>query len=308
MTKCGYVTIIGIPNAGKSTLTNYLVGEKITIVTRKVQTTRSTIKAILTEDDTQIIFKDTPGIFAAKQNLEKAIVENALANISQDGEILFLIDAKNYDSEDNKIIFEYLLKLNKKFILAINKSDILDQEKISELAEKYSKHPEIEKLFFISALRGKNLDELKSYLKSKMPISEFLYPEEEITTKSSRFIAQEITREKVFLFLHKELPYNITVETISFKEGKKSITIDQVIYVMKDSQKLIVIGHKGEIIKKLGIIAREAMEKFFDCKINLFLHVKVKENWTDLPYMYNHMEINFPKDNKNKKWSKKSKK
>ena len=294
-TKCGFVTIIGAPNAGKSTLTNKLIGEKITIVSPKVQTTRSSIKGIMVEDNTQLIVCDTPGIFKAKKTLEKAIVENALEQISSDMDIIFIIDGRRIESPENEIILEHLGKLKKKIIFAINKIDLLKPEQILKIQEKFKNNDIIDELLFISAEKGYNLEDLKKFLISRAPESPFLYPEDQLTTISSRFLAQEITREKLFEVLDKELPYNLSVDTMSWKEDEKgNIRIDQEIYVMKEGQKKIVIGSNGHVLKKVGILARKELSKTFGCKVSLFLHVKVRPDWLEKPYMYKHMNLKFP--------------
>ena len=293
--KFSFVTIIGAPNVGKSTLTNYIVGEKITIVSSKVQTTRSTIRGIFVEDNAQLVFCDTPGIFLAKKNLEKSIVMNALENLSKDSQIIFMVAVCKNNQLENNLIWNHLKSLRKKVIIVINKVDLTTEEKISELSRPYEDLEMVEKIFNISAQTGTGVKELKEYLIEKAPQSEFLYPEDELTTMPSRFLAQEITREKLFNLLAKELPYNLSVETISWKEDEqKSIIIHQDIYVSKESQKKIIIGHKGNLIKEVGTLARKELAELLSTKIHLFLHVKVRPDWLDKPYMYKHMGLKFP--------------
>ena len=293
--KFSFVTIIGAPNVGKSTLTNHIIGEKITIVSSKVQTTRATIKGIFVEDNTQLVFCDTPGIFLAKKNLEKSIVANALEHISKDGQIIFMIAACKNNQLENKIIWNHLQSLRQKVIIVVNKIDLIGEDKLLELSKPYQELEIVEKIFYVSAQTGTGVTELKKYLIDKAPKSEFLYPEDELTTMPSRFLAQEITREKLFHLLAKELPYNLSVETISWKEDEKaSIIIHQDIYVSKENQKKIIIGHKGSLIKEVGTLARTELAELLGTKIHLFLHVKVRPDWLEKPYMYKHMGLKFP--------------
>ena len=295
-TKCGFVAIIGAPNVGKSTLTNQLVGKKITIVSPKVQTTRTSIRAIMVADETQLIFCDTPGIFFAKKNLEKAIVENALEQISCDTDIVFMINGRKAFAKENQFIIDHLTKLKRKVILIINKIDLLKPHEILKIEAQYKDLDIIDELLFISAFKNRGVDELKNILISRAPQSPFLYPEDQLTTATSRFLAQEVTREKLFNLLNYELPYNLSVETINWKESDNGeITIDQDIYVNKSGHKKIVIGTGGKILKKAGMLARKELSEILDCKINLFLYVKLREDWVDKPHMYKHMGLKFPK-------------
>lgn len=295
-TKCGFVTIIGAPNVGKSTLTNLLVGGKVTIVSPKVQTTRASIKAIMVADNTQLIFCDTPGIFKAQGNLEKAIVAHALEQISQEMEIVLLIDAARRNKKAMSLILEQLGLINKKVILVINKIDLVSKAKLLPLISHYEETNLFSKIFLISALHDDGVKDLQQELLTRAPESPFLYPEDQLTDVSSRFLAQEITREKLFLALKDELPYNLSVETDNWQEDENNIvTIDQTIYVLKEGQKKIIIGHKGQMIKEIGSKARKELAEIFATKINLYLHVKVKPDWLDKPYMYHHMGLKYPK-------------
>ena len=295
--KCGFVAIIGAPNAGKSTLTNLLVGSKVTIVSPKVQTTRAAIKAIMVEDNTQLIFCDTPGIFKAKGKLEKAIVTHALEQISQDMDIILLIDVAKPNKKALALILAQLESLNKKVILALNKIDLLPKEQLLPVIEHYRKSALFAEIFLISALNNDGVADLKQSLLKRAPYSPFLYPEDQMTDISSRFLAQEITREKLFLALKDELPYNLSVETNNWQENEQGkITIDQTIYVSKEGQKKIIIGHKGQMIKEIGSQARKELSEIFATKVSLYLHVKVKPDWLDKPYMYNHMGLKYPKN------------
>ena len=276
MQKCGFVTIIGAPNAGKSTLTNLLVGTKITIVSPKVQTTRSSIKAVLVEDNTQLIFCDTPGIFKPKRNLEKMIVKNALDHIGDDMEIIYLIDAKKIASHDNEIILEYIRKLGRKIILVINKIDKIIKDKLLPIISQYNELGLFKEIFLISAVKNLGVDDLKKYLLENAKEENFFFPEDQLTDSPVRFIAEEITREKLFLFLQDELPYNLYVETDSYKEDVQGkIVIHQTILVAKESQKKMIIGEGGKMLKKVGMAARKEIAEFLgEKKLQLFLHVK----------------------------------
>ncbi len=295
--KCGFVTIIGAPNAGKSTLTNLLVGTKVTIVSPKVQTTRSTIRAIMVEDNAQLIFCDTPGIFKAEKTLEKAIVASALEQLSNAGEVLLLIDVTKKNSKANQLIFEILANRSKKILLALNKIDLIAKNDLLPMIAKYEAMGIFSEIFLLSALKDEGVVELKQSLIKRAPVSPFLYPEDQAADIPSKFLAAEITREKLFLELREELPYNLSVETESWQvQPNGSIKIDQVIYVMRHGQKKILIGKKGESLKKIGSASRVELAEIFATKIHLYLHVKVKENWTEDKHMYAHMHLNFPKN------------
>jgi len=294
--KCGFVSIIGAPNAGKSTLTNLLVGGKVTIVSPKVQTTRGSVKGIMVEGDAQLIFCDTPGIFKPEGKLEKAIVAHALEQISLDMDIVLLVDAVKTNKKATEIILQQLEALDKKVTLAINKVDIANKDRLLPLMQKYQDTGLFEKIFLISATENDGVEDLKQHLINRAPESPFLYPEDQLTDVSSRFLAAEITREKLFLALKDELPYNLSVETENWQEDEKGrITIDQTIYVMKEGQRKIIIGKKGQQIKQIGIAAREELAEIFGTKVHLYLHVKVREDWLDKPYMYESMGLKPPK-------------
>ena len=295
--KCELITIIGAPNAGKSTLTNLLVGSKVTICSPKAQTTRSTISGILVEDNTQLIFLDTPGIFKnAKKKLEKAIIANAFEQLKSSSKILFLVDIRRVNTDNNQLIINHLISKEKKVILCINKIDtIKDKSILLEKIQEFNDLDIAEEIFLISAIgKGKNdgIKELKKHLIDNAKTSPFIYPEDQITNISSRFLAQEITREKLFNLLNKEIPYNLSVETESWTETDDgAIRIDQVIYISRTSQKKIIIGEGGSLIKKIGTLARKELSEIFEARIQLYLHVKVKEDWLDKDYMYEHMNI-----------------
>ncbi|MBT4878576.1 MAG: GTPase Era [Alphaproteobacteria bacterium] len=294
--KCGFVAIIGAPNAGKSTLTNLLVGGKVTIVSPKVQTTRGSVRGIMVEGKTQLIFCDTPGIFKAEGKLEKAIVTHAMEQISQDMDIVLLVDAAKQNKKAVAIILEQLRFLNKKVILALNKIDLVSKGNLLPIMKYYEETNLFSEIFLISASNNDGIDDLKKVIIERAPASPFLYPEDQLTDVSSRFLAQEITREKLFIALKDELPYNLSVETDSWKEAENGkVTIDQTIYINKEGQKKIIIGSKGQMIKEVGTQARKELEEIFATRINLYLHVKVKPDWLDKPYMYTHMGLKYPK-------------
>ncbi|MGL9732029.1 MAG: GTPase Era [Wolbachia sp.] len=281
--KCLFVTIAGLPNAGKSTLINSIVGKKIAIVTPKVQTTRTQIRGIAIRDDTQIIFTDSPGIFSAETKLEKTLVKFAWSAIRGDDITLLLVDASNYlkNIERIKTIFARLQRTKSRCILVINKIDLVKKPELKMAYEHLNLLYRFERIFTISALKSDGLSDLISYLSEVAPVSPWFYREDQITDSSTSFLSAEITREKLFLNLHEELPYSIAVITEQIQEKKdKSLIIKQVIFVLRDSHKKIVLGKDGSNIKKIGIEARVEMEKLFECKVHLFLFVKVR-HWTD---------------------------
>ncbi|WCR57910.1 GTPase Era [Wolbachia endosymbiont of Ctenocephalides felis wCfeJ] len=286
--KCLFVTIAGLPNAGKSTLINSIVGSKIAIVTPKVQTTRTQIRGITICNDTQIIFTDSPGIFSAETKLEKALVKSAWSAIKGDDITLLLVDASNYlkNIERIKTIFAQLQRTKARCILVINKIDLIKKPELKMTYEHLNLLYRFEKIFTISALRSEGLSDLMNYLSEVAPVSPWFYGEDQITDSSTSFLSAEITREKLFLNLREELPYSTAVITEQFQEKKdKSLIIKQVIFVLKDSYKKIVLGKNGNSIKKIGTEARAELEKLFKRKVHLFLFVKVRP-WTNRPEEY----------------------
>lgn len=281
-TRCGFVSLIGAPNAGKSTITNHFVGSKVTIVSPKVQTTRTTIKGIGIWQNTQIIFLDTPGIFKPKRRLDKAMVNNAWEG-AQDGDIIALVvDAKNgFDGQVNSIIAN-LRKKKQKAILLINKIDLVKKDTLLELSIKLNKEFAFDETFFISAQTGKNMDILYDYLAANLPISPWYYPEEQMSDMPLKLLASEIVREKLFLYLQQEIPYELTVEPELWeRRDDNSIRAEITIYVKKDNQKIIILGKGGQMIKKIGSAARREIENLLEERVHLFLFVKVRENWQD---------------------------
>lgn len=300
--KCATICIIGKPNAGKSTLLNYLIGQKIAIVTPKVQTTRSSITGIITEDDTQLIFIDTPGIFSPKKRLEKAMVRCAWSSIAGVDHVILLVDALKGMTED---IQEILGRLEEKGIsplLVLNKVDIKTASvnaSISIIHNDSASKEEAKvnhKTFKISALKGTGIDELKSYLKTKAKENPWLYAEDDVTNLPMRFLASEITREQLFMNMQEELPYNLTVETESWENKPDgSAKINQLIIVSKQNYKSMILGNKGEMIKKIGMRARAAIEKDLGIKAHLFLFVKVREEWDNTPANYDYLGLTLEK-------------
>lgn len=296
-THCGYVAIVGAPNAGKSTLLNQMVGAKVSIVSKKVQTTRARITAIGMEGQTQIIYLDTPGIFAPKRRLDRAMVNAAWSGIDEADAVLLLIDAeRGFDDESRAIVEALKDRKRRNVLLALNKIDAIPRDRLLGLAKTVSEAFPFEKVFMISAIKGSGVDDVRRDLAQRMPAGEWLYPEDQLADVPMRFLAAEITREQVYRALHDELPYAITVETENWKDQKDgSARIEQVIYVERDSQKKIVLGDGGQMIKRIGSYARKEMETQFDRRVHLFLFVKVREDWGDDPERYEAMGLDFPK-------------
>ena len=282
--RCGFVALIGAPNAGKSTLLNQLVGSKISIVTHKVQTTRARIRAIALEGSTQIIFVDTPGIFSPKRKLDEEMVAAAWAGAAEADATVLLIDARDGLNEANRKIVEGLEAAGLKVMLAINKIDTVPHEKLLGLADELNRLHPFTDTFMISAMKGHGVADLKRVLTGRMPKGPWLYPEDQVADLPLRLLASEITREKLFLRLHDELPYASTVETEGWQERKDgSVRIEQVVYVERDSQKKIVLGKNGQTIKAIGQAARTEIAEAIGQKVHLFLFVKVREKWAEDP-------------------------
>ncbi|WP_455373212.1 GTPase Era [Limibacillus halophilus] len=292
---CGFVAVIGAPNAGKSTLVNALVGAKVSIVTHKVQTTRSQVRGIFSEGEAQIVLVDTPGIFQPKRRLERAMVRAAWAGAEDADVVLLLYDAarKRID-EDTQRIIEQIKKSGRKAILALNKVDLIKREKLLDLAARFDAEGCFERIFMISAATGDGLAELRAFLASQMREGPWLFPEDQVADISMRLLAAEVTREKLFLQLHQELPYNLTVETESWEDFKDgSVKILQTIYVARDNQKAIVIGKGGAGIKRVREETQRELEAMIDRPVHLFLFVKVRENWIDDPARYRDLGLDF---------------
>src|SRR5690606_4280180 len=294
-TRCGFVAIIGAPNAGKSTLLNQLVGSKVAIVTHKVQTTRARIRGIAMEGNTQIVFVDTPGIFKPKRRLDKAMVEAAWGGAGDADVVLLLVDAEYERAEDLERIIEGLKTQNRKAVLVLNKVDTANREKLLKLAARLNETNLFERTFMISALTGSGVDDLRRFLAGEMPFGPWHYPEDQAADVTLRSLAAEVTREKLFLRLHAELLYSLTVETEEWENRKDgSVRIAQVIFLERESQKKIALGKGGQTIKKVGQLAREELEEMLGCRVHLFLFVKVRENWSDDRERYREMGLDFP--------------
>nr|WP_152045420.1 GTPase Era [Aureimonas psammosilenae] len=294
-THSGFVALLGAPNAGKSTLVNQLVGTKVSIVTHKVQTTRALVRGIAIENRTQIVFVDAPGVFKPKRRLDRAMVRTAWSGAKDADIVLFIMDAERGVSEDVESILGRLKDGGDRVVLLLNKIDRIEREKLLALTQDLtSRGLEFERVFMISALNGSGCKDLLKWLGDALPEGPWYYPEDQITDLPIRQLAAEITREKLFLRLHQELPYASTVETELWKrQPDGSVRIEQTIYVERDSQKKIVIGHKGETIKAIGQAARIEITEAAEEKVHLFLFVKVRENWGDDPDRYREMGLDF---------------
>lgn len=291
--RCAMIAVIGAPNAGKSTLVNALVGVKVSIVTQKVQTTRARVRGIAMEGDAQLVFIDTPGIFAPKRRLDRAMVAAAWGGLEGSDVTVLMIDAPSYlagETErgaagkaraDTDRIIEGLKSADAKVVLALNKIDEIARPKLLALAQALNEAGVFSDIFMISAKNGDGMKDLKAFLVEKAPAGPWLYPEDQLSDISDRLMAAEVTREKLFLRLHQELPYDSTVETDDWKETKKGVRIEQTIYVARDGQKGIVVGKGGETLKIIGKAAREELTELLGRPVHLFLHVKTREGWAD---------------------------
>ncbi len=295
-TRCGFVALIGAPNAGKSTLLNSLVGAKVSIVSRKVQTTRQLVRGIVIEGASQIIFVDTPGIFQPKRRLDRAMVTTAWGGAGDADVIGLLVDSRKGLDESADALLARLGEIRRPKILILNKIDVLQRDKLLALAAGLNERAEFAHTFMISALTGDGVDDLRRSLAGMMPESPWLYPEDQITDAPLRMLAAEITREKMFERLHDELPYQSTVETDSWEERPDgSVRIEQTVFVERESQRKIVLGEKGQTIKAIGQAARRDIAEAAETPVHLFLHVKVRENWSEDPARYREMGLEFPR-------------
>lgn len=293
--KCTYIALIGAPNAGKSTLANAISGVKFSIVSPKVQTTRVSMKGICMVGDAQLVLIDTPGIFRPKKVLEKAIVAEAWKGVGEADNLVLVVDAGKGICRETTDIIETLKVRDLKAILVLNKVDNVRLEKLLPLAAQMDAIGVFSKIFMVSARQGDGVDDLKKYIAENAPNSPWMFPPDQLTDAPMRFLAAEITREKLFLCLDQELPYSVAVATDSWKEGKDSTTIHQTIYVMKDGQKAIILGKGGVLIKRIGQMARRELQNIIGGKVNLFLFVKVRKNWTENPHVYLDIGIEMPK-------------
>jgi len=300
MTRAGFVALIGEPNAGKSTLLNRMVGAKVSIVTHKVQTTRARIRGVAMEGDAQIVFVDTPGLFAPKRRLDRAMVAAAWGGAADADIVVLLVEAHRGVTDGVQKILAGLEGIGKSrpVALAINKIDRVQSEVLLGLTRDLNERFPFVETFMISAEKGHGVQALREWLAKSLPEGPWLYPEDQIADLPMRMIAAEMTREKLTLRLHQELPYQLTVETENWEERKDgSAKIDQIIYVSRDGHKGIVLGNKGETIKAIGQAARAEIEEFLGRKVHLFLQVKVRENWLDEAERYSEMGLDFKDGN-----------
>jgi GTP-binding protein Era len=296
-TRCGFVALIGAPNVGKSTLVNALVGSKVTIVSKKVQTTRALIRGIVVENNAQIILVDTPGIFQPKRRLDRAMVSTAWSGAHDADLVCVLLDAKAGLDEEAEAIFAKLESVKHPKFLVLNKVDLVPREKLLSLAQRANDRLKFEQTFMVAAISGDGVDDLRRALADAVPEGPFHYPEDQMSDAPLRHLAAEITREKIYRHLHQELPYQSTVETESWVEQKnKSVRIEQTIFVERDSQRKIVLGKAGATIKSIGADSRKEIAEIVGVPVHLFLFVKVRDNWGDDPERYREMGLEFPRE------------
>lgn len=299
-TRCGFVALIGEPNAGKSTLLNAMVGAKVSIVTHKVQTTRARIRGVALEGDAQIVFVDTPGLFRPRRRLDRAMVAAAWGGAADADIVVLLIEAHRGLTDGVEAILTALEEraTGRPVALAINKIDRVKAETLLALAEQMNARFPFVRTFMISAEKGYGVADLRVWLAGELPTGPWLYPEDQIADLPLRMIAAEITREKLTLRLHQELPYQLTVETEQWEDRPDgSVRIDQIVYVARDGHKGIILGKKGETIKAVGQLARAELETFLDRKVHLFLQVKVRPNWLEEAERYSEMGLDFSDGN-----------
>ena len=295
-TRCGFIALVGAPNAGKSTLLNALVGTKVSIVTHKAQTTRAQVRGVVSEDEAQIIFVDTPGIFAPKRRLDRAMVHSAWSGAGDADIVALIVDAQKGLAPDVEALLEGLAAIKRAKILVINKIDTVAPEKLLALTATINERTAFDETFMISALNGDGVGDFLNWCKTNIPAGPWHFPEEQLTDLTLALTAAEVTREKLFLRVHQEIPYNATVETESFDVQKDgSYKISQVIYVTRDTHKKIVLGKGGQAIKAIGAEARAELKELFDTNVHLFLFVKVRQKWADDPERYREMGLELPK-------------
>ncbi len=294
-TRCGFVAILGAPNVGKSTLLNRIVGVKVSIVSPKVQTTRTRVLGIALEGDAQLIFIDTPGIFHPKRRLERAMVAAAWGGAGDADHVILLVDAQRGLNPDTRAIIDRLKGQDGHTVdLVINKIDLIDKQKLLALTQKLSAEGVFDETYMISAFKGDGVDDLVAHLTAKMPASPWLFPEDQISDMPMRLLAAEITREKLYLKLHQELPYATTVETETWEEKEDgSVRIEQTIYVESESQRSIILGKGGKMIKSIGVESRHDLGEILDTIVHLFLFVKINEKWGDDPGRYSAWGLDF---------------
>ena len=293
-TRCGYIALLGAPNAGKSTLTNHFVGSKVSIVSPKAQTTRTTVKGIGIYKNTQIIFLDTPGIFKPKRRLDRAMVASAWSGLADADIAVLLVDAKRGADDETKAIIEKLKEKDINAILVLNKTDLVKGERLLQLAHELNALYPFKETFMVSALSGKGTEEFYDYLADNLPQSPWFYPEEQMSDMPLKLLAAEVVREKLFLYLRQELPYALTVEPELWERREDgSVRAEMTIYVERDGQKQIILGKNGSMIKKIGQSARLELENLLEDRIHLFLFVKVRENWVEDKARYTDWNLDF---------------
>jgi GTP-binding protein Era len=293
-TRCGFVAVIGAPNAGKSTLVNALVGAKVSIVSPKAQTTRTIVRGIAMYGAAQVIYVDTPGIFAAKQRFDRAMVAAAWAGAAEAEAIMFVVDVARKLDADSERILGQLKDSGRKALLVLNKVDIADKGPLLDLTKRLNDSGLFTEIFMVSALTGDGLDRIKERIAASVPQGPWLFPEDDVSDMPARLLAAEITREQIFLQLKQELPYSCAVETERWEDKKDgSARVEQNIYVGRDNHKAIVLGEGGKRIKTIGAKARAELETLMDRKIHLFLHVKVKENWREDRSLFTAWGLDF---------------
>lgn len=294
MTRCGFVTLLGAPNAGKSTLVNTMVGAKVSIVSPKVQTTRSRVRGIVVKDDCEIVLVDTPGIFKPKRRLDRAMVAAAWQEAEYTDLRVLMVDARRGVDDDTCAIVDSLKKNKLAAVLVLNKIDLVKPEKLLELSAQLNALHDFSETFMLSASTGEGVKEFENRIAAQMPESPFMFPADQVSDLPNRLLAAEITREKLYMNLNQELPYVTTVLTDSWKDlDNGAIRLDQTIYVEREKQRQIVLGKNGAMIKKIGMQARKELEDLFECRVHLFLFVKVREKWGDNPELYRPWGLDF---------------
>ncbi|MFV0626509.1 MAG: GTPase Era [Alphaproteobacteria bacterium] len=293
-TRCGFVALIGAPNAGKSTITNNFVGSKVSIVSSKVQTTRTLVRGINIFENSQIIFIDTPGIFKPKRRLDRAMVSSAWNGANDADIIVLVVDAKRGFDEETREIIKKLNENKLEAILLLNKIDLVKKENLLSLIAQLNSVGKFKETFMASALTGKHIDDFYRYLAENLPLSPWFYPEDQISDMPLKLLAAEITREKLFTYLHQEIPYALTVETDLWERREDgSVKAQQTIYVERENQRSIILGKGGLMIKRIGQSARIELEDLIDSKVHLFLFVKVRENWMNDSSRYEDWNLDF---------------
>ena len=293
-TRAGFVSLIGAPNAGKSTITNHFAGSKVSIVSPKAQTTRTVIKGIGIFENTQIVFLDTPGIFNPKRRLDRAMVSAAWGGVKDADMIALVVDAKRGFDFETQAIVQKLKSEKMKAVLVLNKTDLIKPEKLLALSAEINNEYAFDETFMVSATTGAGMDDFYRYVANNLPKSPWFYPEEQMSDMPLKLLTAEVVREKLFLYLHDELPYALTVEPELWERREDgTVRAEMTIYVERDNQKIIILGKGGQMIKKIGMAARKELEEMLEERIHLFLFVKVRENWGNDPARYETWGLNY---------------